>query len=43
LFLSQGDVIDTQNSWTTLLTVVSKGVQQVEQCIGADGYASFAR
>ena len=42
-FDSQCQIIDTQDSWTTLFTFVGKGVQQVKQRIGADGYADFAR
>jgi hypothetical protein len=43
LFLSECAVINTQNPRTTLSTFVGKGVQQVKQRIGTNGYAGFAR
>ena len=43
LLLSQRDIIDTQNSRTTLFTSVGKRMEQAEQRIGTDGYAGFAR
>jgi hypothetical protein len=43
LFLSQGDVVDTQHFRTALFTIVGEGMQQVKQRIRADGHADFAR
>jgi hypothetical protein len=43
LFLSQPDVIDTQHSRTALFAFLGKVMEQAEQRIGADGYASLAR
>ena len=42
LLRSQGD-IDTQHSRTELFPVVGHGMQQVQQRIGADEHADFAR
>ena len=43
LLLSQRDVIDAQNSRTTLFTFVDQGMQEVEQRIRADRYAGLTR